>query len=100
MAPDAALCSNDRIFIERAGWTMVVDSPTERTRAERIAARFRERGYRIGVLATPLDGVVHYRVGVGQFTDRTQADAARDRLAGRGLPKDTWVTQLWPNVSP
>ena len=99
-APDAALCSNDRIFVERAGWTMVVDSPTERTRAEQIAARFRERGYRIGVLAIPLEGVVHYRVGVGQFSQRMQADAARDSLAGRGLPKDTWVTQIWPHASP
>ncbi len=95
VATDAALCSNDRIYVERAGWTMVVDSPTERTQAERIAARFRERGYRIGVLATPLDGVVHYRVGVGQFTERTQADDARDRLAGHELPKDTWVAQVW-----
>ena len=99
-APDTALCSVDRIALERAGWTMVVDSPTERSRAERIAARFRERGYRIGVMATPLDGVVHYRVGVGQFNRRRNADAARDTLAGHGLPKDTWVTQIWPGGSP
>ena len=98
-ASDAALCSDDHIYVDRAGWTMVVDSPTERDLAERLAARFRQRGYRSGVLATSLDGVVHYRVGVGQFSRRRHADAARDTLAGHGLPTDTWVTQIWTGGS-
>jgi len=101
-ARDEALCSGDRIYAERAGWTVIVASRGERTQAERIAARLRDQGFRIGVLVKPDAQSMRYRVGVGQFEKQAEALAVKQRLAGKhkDLPADAWVVQIWPGATP
>ncbi len=88
------LRSTDGIDPSREGYTIVVYSETSRNRAEDAAERYRDEGYRTGVLEHQDDGAARFRVGVGQFATLPEAADARDRLAGNDLPDDAWVYRV------
>jgi predicted Ser/Thr protein kinase len=98
--PERALFGNGGLVVERAGWTLVVAVAPDRDEAERIAARFQERGYRVGVLRTTSGRAVQYLVAVGQFAAQAEAAALRRRLAGGDLPYRTWLMRIRPEAAP
>ncbi len=88
------LRSSDGIDPANDGYTIIVYSETSRSGAEGVAARYREEGFRTGVLVFQEDGPTRYRVGVGQFETLDEASETRDGLAGDELPEDAWVRRV------
>ncbi|MEX0746446.1 MAG: SPOR domain-containing protein [Rhodothermales bacterium] len=88
------LRSADGIEASRGGYTIVVYSETSSEPAEATAQRFRNSGYRTGVLQSRDGGVTRYRVGIGQFRSAGEATRARDSLAGKEIPEDAWVYRI------
>ena len=76
------------------GYTLVVFSDFSNSNANRVAATYGDQGFRTGVLDDQDGGRTRFRVGVGQFSTLEEAVAARDRLAGDGLPDDAWVRRI------
>ena len=91
-AQTAALASRETVS-PGSGTTWVVLSSPGRAEAEALATRYRQSGYRVGVIASTAAGRTTYRVGVGQFASREAAAAARDRLPPQA-PADTWPLDL------
>ena len=93
-AESTPLRSAEGIDSSRGGYTIVVYSETSSGPAEQTAQRFRNEGYRTGVLQSRDGGVTRYRVGVGQFRSAGEATRARDSLAGKEIPEDAWVYRI------
>lgn len=89
----APLRSDDPVVPAAGGYTIVVYSETNQSLAEEEAARYREQGFRSGLLALE-DGAARYRVAVGQFGTLEEAAQQRDEHAGAALPADSWVLRL------
>ena len=87
-----ALASRDGLA-GRGGFTWVVLSSPGRDEAQRLARRYRQSGYRAGVVATTAGGRTMYRVGVGQYGSREDARSLRTRLPPQA-PDDTWLLDL------
>jgi len=62
----------------------------ERARAEALAGRLRQKGYRALIADEPDDGRTLYKVRIGGYMDRPSADAAKTRLA-REEKLQAWV---------
>lgn len=88
-ARNPALWSSEGVDPARGGVTWIVASRPSRADAERIAASYRERGYRVSVLPHTQGGRTTYRVAVGQFATNAEALEARDLLPP-DAPEDTW----------
>ena len=88
-----ALVGTAPIVVGRGGFTWVVLSTREREPADRRAKLFREAGWRVRVLQTEALGDVVYRVALGQFDSREQADRLRPLLPSQ-VPADTWRLDL------
>lgn len=71
--------------------TIQVTALKERAEAERVAARLVGRGYEAYV-ADPAPGTSMYRVRVGRFTDRAEADRVKNRLSREEKFKP-WITR-------
>ena len=91
-----ALCL-DLIDRTRSGYTLVVSSRLRREEAEEEARRYRARledpALPISILVANVEGVLRYRVAIGQVAAVPEAVALRSRLSGI-LPADTWVTRI------
>jgi DedD protein len=72
-------------------WTIQVAALKERDEADRIAERLQSRGYEAFV-AEPVPGTAMFRVRVGQFSDRAEAERVKTRLAREEKFKP-WVTR-------
>lgn len=92
--PSTPLRSPDGIDPERGGYTVIVASEASRQAAEAVAARYRDQGYRTGIIVGRSGGSTRYRVGIGQFASLGEADAARTELRGDEIPQDAWVTSI------
>jgi len=90
---DTPLRSADGIDPAQGGYTLIVASEGTRAEAERIAGRYRADGFRVSVLPATVGGRQFFRVAVGQFSSRAQAQARRGDLPDYA-PADTWSTQL------
>ena len=78
------------------GWTWVVASRTTMEEAEEVANEYLDlyrQGVNIDVLIGETDGVVRYRIGVGQYASRELATAERARM-GSLLPSDAWLLEI------
>lgn len=73
-------------------WTFIVLSTPSRDIAQALATRYATAGYRTAVLEVP-GSSRRYRVAVGQFDSKEQANRLRDRLPPQA-PPDTWVLNL------
>ncbi|TDI40445.1 MAG: SPOR domain-containing protein [Acidobacteria bacterium] len=62
----------------------------ERARAEALAGRLRQKGYRALIADEPDGGRTLYKVRIGGYMDRSAADAAKTRLA-REEKLQAWV---------
>jgi len=63
-----------------AGWTVQVTATTDAANAEAIAARLRSRGYDAYTIKAPNRGQMWYRVRVGRFNTRAEAQETESRL--------------------
>jgi DedD protein len=68
-----------------------VYSSNNGTRAREIVASLRKAGFPVVMAESPKGGGTNYRVRVGPFESRAQADAQAIRLR-RDHRLDTWVT--------
>ena len=87
-----ALASRERLARGDA-FTWVVLSTPGRAEADALVQRYRQSGYRAGVVTTTAAGRTTHRVGVGQFGSRDDARAVRNRLPPQA-PADTWLLDL------
>lgn len=63
-----------------AGWTVQVTATTDAANAEAIAARLRSRGYDAYTIKAPNRGQLWYRVRVGRFATRAEAQQTESKL--------------------
>lgn len=61
--------------------------------ANRIAARYRQLGFRVAVLPARVDGRTMHRVAVGQFDSLGEARGARALLPD-DAPPDAWILRF------
>ena len=87
------LPTQSRPVVEEGGFTVQVMSLRDRTAAERVAAGLVEKGYEAFV-APPIDGapVPVFRVRVGRYSDREEAEQIKNRLEQNEELKP-WITQ-------
>ncbi len=81
--PETALRGSTPVSVP-PGYTVVIGSGATAAEAEALAAPYRERGYRTGILVGTSRGRQLYRVGVGQFETLRDAIAARDGALREG----------------
>ena len=81
-----------RPVVEEGGFTVQVMSLRDRTAAERVASGLVEKGYEAFV--APLDGAPEpvFRVRVGRYSDREEAEQFKNRLEQNEELKH-WITQ-------
>ena len=89
----AALSGRTPVTHGTGGYTWVVLSSPARAEAAALETRYRDAGYRTGLIVTTSGGRTSYRVVVGQFDDREHALRLRDRLPPQA-PPDTWPLDL------
>jgi len=77
----------------RGGFSWVVLSTRDRDPADLRARQYRDAGWRVRVFQTEALGDTVYRVAVGQFASRDQADRLRPFLPSQ-VPTDTWRLDL------
>jgi hypothetical protein len=79
------------------GWTIIVASRTQRDAAESLVEKYRtafaDQTLPVGILTGTVDGQTRYRVGVGQFDARRDAQRLLDE-AGAKLPQGAWPLRL------
>ena len=91
----AALRGQDPVEAGSGGWTVVVGGMATEVEAETTARQFRLQGYRTAVLkGTTAQGAEIYRVGLGHFRTRADAQAALGRMRGNLFPADAWLLSL------
>ncbi len=75
------------------GFTWVVGSELNQAAAERRVERYREQGFRAGVVSQEAAGRTRYRVSLGQFDTIAEAEARRSDLPD-DVPSDSWILRF------
>ncbi|MEO0558639.1 MAG: SPOR domain-containing protein [Bacteroidota bacterium] len=88
-----ALIGTAPIVSGRGGFSWVVLSTRDRTPADLRARQYRDAGWRVRVFETEALGDTVYRLAIGQFASRDQADRLRPFLPSQ-VPQDTWRLDL------
>ena len=92
------LRSSGTIDPEAGGYTLIVGSVPQLMQAETLLNEYRDLGYRVGLLETERDdGQVNYRVGVGQFFERSEAEAIYNNLPS-DLPEGAWLLRIGSGI--
>ena len=75
------------------GWTWVIASKSNEADAILLADQYRKNmpGLRVRMLESRATDTTRYRVTVGIFSEKTEAQQALDQLA---LPPDAWMLHL------
>ncbi|MDX1440495.1 MAG: SPOR domain-containing protein, partial [Rubricoccaceae bacterium] len=76
----------------QGGFTWVVGSGNEQS-AARLVERYRSQGFRASVLQGEANGLTVYRIALGQFTSRTEANRFRSQLPA-DAPAESWILSL------
>lgn len=92
----------DLIDRDRQGYTLIVSSQLDRDAAEKEYRRFREcvkdTTLPVSVIVAPVEGILRYRVALGQTETQQEAAALKDRLADDlpacVLPDDAWILRI------
>ena len=88
-----SLTGSAPIVSGRGGFSWVVLSTRDRDPADFRARQYRDAGWRVRVFQTTALGSTVYRIAVGQFESRAQADRLRPFLPSQ-VPTDTWRLDL------
>lgn len=79
------------------GWTIVVASRAEEAAASSLTDTYRSRfdaqEVPIGIIAGNVDNATRYRVGIGQFDSRSEAQGFLEE-SGSELPDGAWILNL------
>lgn len=78
------------------GWSIIVASRTDRAAAESLADTYRDRFEQpvpVGILEATVNDATRYRVGVGQFSSRNDAQTFLNEHSDP-LPNGAWPTGL------
>lgn len=89
----AALTGDTPIDLSANAFTWVVNSTPSLTEARNQVARYHEQGFRSRVVQARAGGSTRYRVVVGQFSTRPQAERLRNRLPDDARP-DSWILRF------
>lgn len=76
-----------------SGWVIQVRSTTDRSQADTLTRALVVDGYQAFVVPAEIDGTTWYRVRVGRYRSRDDAETVERRLARRGDIEQTWVTE-------
>jgi cell division protein FtsN len=74
------------------GLLVQVFSSADRSQADRVYQQLREGGFSPVMSPVEVDGNVMYRVRLGPYGDRTEAQSVADRVR-RTFKLDTWITR-------
>lgn len=74
------------------GFTWVVGSGNEAS-ANRAVSQYRSQGYKASVLPGEAHGLTVYRIALGQFSSREEANRFRSQLPA-GAPPSSWILSL------
>ena len=88
------LRSSEGIDPAAGGYAIVVASVLTQEEAEGIEQRYKNQGYRTGILVETTDGITRFRIGLGQFPTISAATASNSTLRGSGIPADAWVRRI------
>ncbi len=92
--PDPPQTTPTTFGISSSGYTLMVGSSTDLVRATADMTRFDALGHPVALLSyEDADGNLRHRIAVGQFASISEADSARQSLAG-DLPSGTWVRRI------
>jgi cell division protein FtsN len=83
--------ATDRQGVSR-GLVVQVFSSADRSQADRVYQQLREGGFSPVMSPVEVDGNVMYRVRLGPYSDRTEAQSVADRVR-RTFKLDTWITR-------
>lgn len=78
------------------GWSIIVASRTDRDGAQALVDRYRDRfdqALPMGLIEATVDNTTRYRVGVGQFSSRSDAQAFLSEHSD-SLPDGAWPVSL------
>lgn len=67
------------------GYLIQVQSFTDEMSAIRSTKRLKQMGHPARIAETDVDGKIWYRVQIGGFSDRTEAQSTQDMLSGQGF---------------
>lgn len=82
------------------GWTWIVASRTSMEEAEAVANEYialYRQGISVDVLSGESQGVVRYRIAIGQYSSRSLAQADKSRY-GTNFPGDAWLLEIKPSM--
>jgi hypothetical protein len=89
--------SSQAIDPSAGGWTIIVASRTQRGAAESLVQKYRRalagQNVAVDIITGQVENQTRYRVGVGQFSSRGEAQRLLDE-AGAKLPEGAWPLRL------
>ncbi len=80
----------ERAPLPFSGYTWVIGSTASLSEARTLAATYSTQGNLPLIFPHAVDGITRYRVTLGQFGSRSQAQRGRSALPAT-VPKDTWL---------
>lgn len=89
------MAENKEYFIRHdKGWAIVVASKTKFTEARDVMANYLEEGYNCEIMPAISGDRTVYRVTVGQYENRTEADRMKREFSNYGIPSDSWLYEF------
>ena len=76
-----------------SGWVIQVRSTPDEAAANQLQERLASAGFPAFVISAEVDGTTYYRVRVGRYASRPDADRVEAALVERPDIEDAWVTQ-------
>lgn len=89
---DDRLRSPDPVDPAGGGYSWVISEASQAAAQQRMQ-RYRQQGYRVAVIPATVRGATYYRVAIGQFDSRADAEALRNQLPP-DAPTDIWILAL------
>jgi cell division septation protein DedD len=76
-----------------SAWTVQVGAGIKKSLVEEQVAQLKAKGYEAYMVETERDGQIWYRVRVGRFKTRGEAEALRENLASRKAYRSLFITK-------
>ncbi len=76
------------------GWSIVVASELSFTDARSVMADYLSEGYNCEIMPARSGDKLVYRVTIGQYVDRSEADRMRSEFFKYEIPQDAWLYQF------
>jgi len=89
------MVENKEYFIRHdGGWAIVVASKTKFSEARDVMANYLEEGYNCEIMPAKSGDKTVYRVTVGQYENRPEANRMRGEFFNYGIPADSWLYEF------